>query len=329
MLGCLAALLWLVPGSRPACASDIAPGGMLNAGPPTDLGQLLIDPRRELWNTGQLGADIAQARDALVAALALPLAHASAPPRTPARASQRLAELLAEKDLHLLVARLARPDDAGDGLGRLRAEASRWFAASELDGGVPKAAQPAFERWVSKVRKFALRLRLDSAAPPTRAVVAAAMQAHAAAYREYTRVRDRVEFERVATRLALDKARRSPNGLPLFEQHTLRFQTARDTRQMLLRENPALRSLAASLARSGARVLRCRYGPIDLWPDGTPRDEEQSHWLDRPPPVIAALIAADATGALGTLGTRRAWSACPQTDRDGALFGAANERALP
>lgn len=318
----LAVLLTLACAATPGFTGDAA-AGRRSAGDtaPIDLGLRLLDPRRALPAKEPLEAEIGKAREALFAG--------PTEPGLAGRIGPGLAELLADKDLHLLRERLARPADADDLLGRARAEAGRFFEGGELDGGVARSARPSFEHWVTAVRRSLGRPQPGPATAPTQAAVAAALQANAAAYQRYTLRRDQHELQRFEFRHAVERARRSPNGLPLVEQRVMVFEPVRDTRHALLRANQALRKLAARLAAGGAKVLRCRYGPADLWPDGTPRHEEQSHWLGRPPPSIVRLIAADTGGALGTLRTDKAWAACPGTDRGAEPPAPANARALP
>ncbi len=277
-----------------------------------------------------LGAQIAQAREAFVAARGRAKPHAG----VPAGAEAHFAALLAAKDLHLLCLHLAAPARAGDWLSQARTEAGALLGKGPTDGGVAAAARLSFDRWVGSVRRALSRASAasGSAQPSNRGAGLPAMLALPAsrsAYLHYKLDRDRAELTRRSVREAVERARASPGGLPLAALHVGAFDLLRDTRHPLLRGHPELQRQIVRTTKRGAAVLRCRYGPADSWPDGTPRWEELRFWHRRAPAGIAALIRLDREGALGHLRTMKALDTCPATDRTTLPPATMGDAALP
>jgi hypothetical protein len=225
----------------------------------------------------------------------------------------RFANALADEDLHRLQLALVGERAVVPSPG------PAWLAGhADPLGDVPHAVRPSLRQWLDGVRRTLRRAgALDGldARAPTRAMVAGGLKANQHLYQTYKRDRDAFEFRRHALQQTVERVRRSPHGLPLVHQVVVRFDPRQDTRHVLLRGNRTLRLQADRVAKSGAKVLRCRYGPADLWADGSPRYEERQLWYQRAPEQMGALVAVDHEGALGTLRTATAHVACPASDR--------------
>lgn len=282
-----------------ACAQQAAAIGEADV---RELTRVITAQEHRRWTTAQFNAEIAKARAEFFA-----LAERGT-------AQQRhFPELLAVKDASYLMPLLAH--GTADLYSRARNEAFAFVDGGQLDDGIPRPARAALDRWVEAVRGSLGATNETEFVPIVDAArLSRALADNMSFFRAYKARRDKFEFERAAAAERVQASRASGGGLRLHAQRVTAFAPVRDLRRGLAARAQPLRSLADSVARRGQRVLRCEYGPLDLWADGTPRYRTHLWWHRRAPANLVALKTADPSGTLGVLASATAYASCPDPE---------------
>lgn len=285
-----------------------------------ELARVIRAGAHKKWTVAQFNAEIAKARAEFFASAGLP------DQRDAAR--RRFAELLSVKDASYFVPLLTH--GTSDLYSRARIDALALVNGGEIDAGIPRPARAALDRWVEAVRSS---LGTASASEFLLVVdagrLARALADNTSAYRAYKSRRDKFEFARLATTERVKTARMPDGSLRLQAQRVASFAPVRDLRIRSAARIEPLRSLAARAAACGQRVLRCEYGPLDLWADGTPRFRAYVWWHRRAPADISALNGADRSGALGTLAGGISYANCPDPEPLAGEAGMARADGVP
>jgi hypothetical protein len=215
----------------------------------------------------KFGAEIAEARQAFF------VAAASSDQRQ--SAEKRFAQLLQQKDNHLLLMALIAGPAPAQGMSLDKAFAA--VSGGELDGGVPKSAQPSFERWVA-----AMRASIGSTSTATEQKIAQALVDNAGLYEQYKVERDRAEIDAYnnrrllarghATVQAAIKAGQNPDGSSkLHSEKIVAFDFRQHLKLDAERYAPSrekFMNIVRSMGSNAPRVIDCAYGPMEARQDG-------------------------------------------------------------
>ena len=187
-----------------------------------------------------------------------------------ARAEKRFAELLQQKDIHYLGLSYM------SSVGGSAVKTLEIMSGTQIDGGIPQAAQAAFDAWASAVRKVvALEI--------TEARVAMAIVANQHLYEEYKILRDKAEMHAMnnlrarmqgysAIRAAIDDGLLPDGDRKLASHKVVQFDPSRHLNRNALGNKPNQRRfselLAAATAAAPLQVLECAYGPMSATENG-------------------------------------------------------------
>jgi hypothetical protein len=260
------------------------------------------------------------AADAIIAAIALKRSagqfegrieaarqdYFSAPAARRERAGDEFAQLLLAKDL-LFADILVRDGINPHSEAVLAVMAMR--GGRPLDGGIRPTALPSFRTWVRSIRSGLGATSDEALLMPDQAAFEKALIASAGNFEAYRKERDLAETRiwRSAHPAQGEEAGRRPLVQPVATTLPPRFFAFNQ------RRSAAFENALEAAQRSGARSLRCRYGP-SYDAAGMEAFGDYYFWKDRPPENIASLMALD-TDSMRPI-EDHALAKCPGTEAE-------------